>query len=170
MKAINYDEVAGNYDERFKAYKQDGIALRLQELAREIDAEAILELGCGTGHWLDVLHDSRKVFGIDRSSGMLKKAVERHGNYFLINGDIDSLPFKDNTFDMIFCVNALHHFPNPSETILEVRKLLKQGGALTIINMDPHAREDQWFIYDYFPSTYETDLNAIHRRQPLRNG
>jgi len=158
MKAVNYNEVAVDYDKRFKAYKQDGIALKLQELAREIDAETILEVGCGTGHWLEVLQDFAQVFGIDRSPGMLKKAVERCGNYFLINGDIDYLPFKGNTFNMVFCVNALHHFLNPSGLIFQVRRLLKQDGALAIVNMDPHVRQDHWFIYEYFPGTYETDL------------
>ena len=159
MKPINYEEIAGSYDERYKsAYKPEGIASKLLELAQEVKALRILEVACGTGHWLEILQAKSKVYGIDLSFGMLKKAIERKGRFFLINGDIASLPISNGNFDIVFCVNSLHHFRNPSGFIFDAQKLLRRDGVLAIFGMNPHANGDRWFIYDYFPETYEADL------------
>ena len=159
MKSINYDEIANTYDERYKrAYDPEGIASKLLNLAQEVDAERVLEVACGTGHWLEVLQTEAQVYGMDLSFGMLRKAIERKGSFFLINGDIGFPPFLQNSFDMVCCINALHHFDDPSGFIKNSHKLLRQDGALAVIGMNPHSKRDQWFIYDYFPGTYETDL------------
>lgn len=158
-KAINYDEIACTYDKRYEgAYKPDGIASKLMNLAGETRAGRILEVACGTGHWLKILSGTARVYGMDLSFGMLQKAMEKQGAFHLINADIDYLPFSKNSFDMIICVNALHHFRNPSGFILNARKLLKPEAVLVVIGMNPHAAGDRWFIYDYFPGTYQTDL------------
>ena len=159
MKTIDYDEIACSYNERYKsAYKPEGIASKLLELAQEVNALRILEVACGTGHWLEILQAKSKVYGIDLSFGMLKKAIERKGRLFLINGDVSSLPISNRCFDIVFCVNSLHHFRNPSGFILDAQKLLGRDGVLAIFGMNPHADRDRWFIYDYFPETYEADL------------
>ena len=159
MKPINYDKIAEAYDERYKrAYKPEGIASKLLNLAQEVEAERILEVACGTGHWLKILQANAQVYGLDSSFGMLQKAVERKGSFHLVHGDVSSPPFKSNSFDMICCINALHHFDNPFSFIKNTYDLLKPSGLLTVIGMNPHAKKDKWFIYDYFPGTYETDL------------
>lgn len=159
-RGINYDEIADTYDQRYgEAYGPEGIAAALADLSRNIGAESILEVGCGTGHWLNILQTvSQRVYGMDLSLGMLQKAGKRNGTYHLIQGDVQRLPFSDNIFDMVFCVNALHHFPNPSGFVNNVHRLIKQGGTLAVIGMNPHDGRDRWFLYDYFPGTYETDL------------
>jgi ubiquinone/menaquinone biosynthesis C-methylase UbiE len=160
-KTVNYDEVSRTYDERYRiAYKPDGIASALSELVREVKAERILEIGCGTGHWLGVLQAvAPEVYGMDCSFGMLQRALECKENFHLIRGDVDRVPFHDGVFDLIFCVNALHHFCDPSGLIRDARRLLRTGGALSIIGMDPLAGRDRWFLYDYFPGVYGTDMN-----------
>ena len=160
-RGINYDEIADTYDQRYEeAYGPEGVAAALTDLARYIGAESILEVGCGTGHWLSVLQTvSRRVYGMDLSLGMLQKASKQHGAYHLIQGDVSQLPFLHNAFNMVFCVNALHHFHDPSEFVNNTRRLLKKGGTLSIIGMNPHAERDRWFLYDYFPGTYATDLD-----------
>lgn len=136
MKTVNYDEVADTYDERYKrAYKPEGIASKLLNLAREMDATRILEVACGTGHWLEILHSEAQVYGLDLSFGMLRKAVERSGSFFLINGDIDYPPFLHGSFDMICCINALHHFSDPSGFIKNSHQLLRQDGILVVVGM-----------------------------------
>ena len=157
LKTINYDGIANTYDDRYKsAYKPEGIASKLLDLVKAIRAEKILEVACGTGHWLKIMQVEAQVYGIDLSLGMLQTANEQEGSYSLINGDIESLPFSNNRFNMIYCVNALHHFHDPFMFIKNSHKLLKQDGVLSVIGMNPHAEKDQWFIYDYFPGTYET--------------
>jgi ubiquinone/menaquinone biosynthesis C-methylase UbiE len=159
-KTINYDRVAASYNQRYKggAYRPEGIASKLLNLIHEASAERVLEVGCGTGHWLSILQDQAQIIGLDQSFGMLRKAVEQKGKFSLIQGDAGLLPFQNKSFDMVYCVNALHHFKYPSVFIAQAYELLKENGVLAVIGMNPHSSRDRWFIYDYFPGTLEADL------------
>jgi ubiquinone/menaquinone biosynthesis C-methylase UbiE len=119
-------------------------------------------VGCGTGRWLvELFPIAREVYGMDLSFGMLRQARQRAEPFSLICGHASHLPFPDSVFDLIFCVNAFHHFPQPAAFVAEARRLLRPGGALAIIGMDPHAGRDRWYLYDYFIGAYETDLRRF---------
>lgn len=159
MQKINYDKVAEGYNERYEiAYKKNGISSKLIDLVLSTNAGKVLEVGCGTGHWLEVLHQYADVVGVDLSFGMLHKAAKSLGIKTLIRADAGDLPFPDNYFDMVFCVNAVHHFIDPFTFILECKRVLNLSGVVVIIGMNPHSKKDRWYIYDYFPGTYEVDL------------
>lgn len=160
MKSIGYDGVANSYDERYKggAYKPEGIASKLLNLIHDAGAERVLEVGCGTGHWLRILQGQVQVVGRDQSLGMLRKAVEPEEEFSLIQADAGLLPFRSKSFNVVYCVNALHHFKYPSTFIAVAYELLKENGVLAVIGMNPHSLQDRWFIYDYFPGTREADL------------
>jgi ubiquinone/menaquinone biosynthesis C-methylase UbiE len=131
MKSIDYDEVASRYDERYEsgAYRQGDIASKLLNLIHDAGAERVLEVGCGTGHWLSILQRQAQIVGIDQSLNMLRKAIEQKVGYSLIQGDAGLLPFQNNSFDMVYCVNALHHFKYPSAFIARAFELLKENGV-----------------------------------------
>ena len=169
-RPVNYDEVSSVYDRRYEtAYWPGGIAAALLGLAQKTKARSILEVGCGTGHWLGVLQSvAPMVCGMDRSLGMLQKAREQAGNFHLIRGDVTNIPFRGEVFDLVFCVNAIHHFDDPSGFIRGARQLLRRGGTLSIAGMDPHARRDRWFIYDWFPGTLENDLRRYPSSEMLK--
>jgi ubiquinone/menaquinone biosynthesis C-methylase UbiE len=157
---VDYDRVAPTYDERYRAGGPAGIA---ESLSRVVEgARRVLEVGCGTGHWLDELAP-RVAFacGLDRSRGMLDRAGGGHRGR-LVQGDACALPFRAAAVDALFCVNALHHFPQPAQFVAEAARVLAPGGALAVIGMDPTAGRDRWYLYDHFPGTRQTD----ERRYP----
>ncbi len=159
MKTVNYDKVADRFDKRYEtAYRHQGVASTLRDLIGAVNAQRVLEVGCGTGHWLDVLRNDTRVVGMDLSHAMLQKAASSHPELALVRGEAGSLPFAEQTFGAVFCVNALHHFTDPSAFIAEAFRLLTTNGVLAVIGMNPHTGKDRWFIYDYFPGTYELDL------------
>lgn len=160
---VDYDRVAPRYDRRHADGGLKGPARALQALAREVGAGAVLEVGCGTGHWLDVLHAALPAaagpfHGLDLSAGMLAHAQARGAPLHLVRGSADVLPFPSASFDLVYCVNAIHHFDAPRTFVSEARRLLRPGGALAVIGMDPRHRRNWWYVYDYFDGTYETDL------------
>lgn len=169
-RPVDYDEVSAVYDKRYEtAFRPEGIAAVLLGLAKKAKAQSILEVGCGTGHWLEMMQSvAPLVCGMDRSHGMLEKAQEQAGNCYIIRGDAGHLPFRNEAFGLVFCVNAIHHFDNASGFIRDARHLLKRGGALTIAGMDPHARRDRWFVYDWFPGTLENDLRRYPSSETLK--
>jgi len=159
---VNYDQIAPTYDQRYTVSQFAGIAAALCALVRDVGAERVLEVGCGTGRWLTELQPiARQVYGMDLSLGMLLQARQRSQSLSLICGHASRLPFPDAGFDLVFCVNAFHHFPQPRLFIGEARRLLRPGGALAIMGMDPHAGRDRWYLYDYFVGTRDADLRRF---------
>jgi ubiquinone/menaquinone biosynthesis C-methylase UbiE len=74
---VDYDKLAATYDRRFayEAGARKGVAATLLALADEVRARRVLEVGCGTGRWLEILTSSdRWVCGLDPSVGMLEVA------------------------------------------------------------------------------------------------
>lgn len=166
---IDYDRVASTYNRRFAEDKQNGIESALISLARETRAKNILEAGCGTGHWLEKLVETGSyIVGLDLSFGMLSQAAVLT-QFPLIQGRAENLPLLSESFDLVYCVNALHHFDRPQEFIYEASRLLRPGGALAIIGMEPPRQRDDWFIYQYFEGTYETDLKRYPSRETIQN-
>lgn len=158
---VNYDNVAPTYNGRYARKGLEGISSALRTLARNVRPERILEVGCGTGHWLEELSPlAHHVHGLDFSSGMLRQARQRSSHFHLTHGRANQLPFADASFDLVFCANAFHHFDQPASAIAEARRLLRPGGAFAITGMDPHV-PIRWYLYDYFPGTYETDLRRF---------
>ena len=161
-KHVDYDQLARNYDRRFAQEKVRATAVALSTLARDLTARRILEVGCGTGRWLaDLLPEWEQLYGLDLSSAMLLKAKERDAQLQVVRGRAGRLPFPTASFDLVFCVNAIHHFVEQRGFVLEARRLLNSGGALAVVGMDPHDRRDHWYVYDYFNGTYETDLERF---------
>jgi SAM-dependent methyltransferase len=131
-------------------------------LARELNAERILEVGCGTGRWLaDLRPVTEDLYGLDLSAGMLHRAGRRDEGLGLVRGRAGRLPWPACCFDLLYCVNAIHHFDSQKGFVLEARRLLRPGGALAVIGTDPRRLRDRWYVYQYFDGTFEADLNRF---------
>lgn len=157
--SVNYDPIAPTYDRRYVINTLPGVTATLRSLVEPNRSARILEVGCGTGRWLTQLGPiASQAYGLDRSPAMLGQARGRQVNLKLVGGHALQLPFPDASFDLVFCVNALHHFGGPRSFIAEARRLLRPNGRLAVIGMDPHAGRDDWYVYHYFPGTYEVDL------------
>jgi ubiquinone/menaquinone biosynthesis C-methylase UbiE len=167
---VDYDKVANNYDQRYLKNPHQGVLNALRRFLSEEDLHKVLEVGCGTCHWLKALKwtDNSILFGIDPSYQMLKSAGAPHG-ISLCQGMAENLPFKSRSMDFLFVVNALHHFENKNNFFREGHRLLAKGGKLAIIGMDPRDDRNQWYIYKYFIGTYERDLIRFPSRSQIKD-
>ncbi|MCZ7546927.1 MAG: class I SAM-dependent methyltransferase [Anaerolineae bacterium] len=161
---VDYDRIAPTYDRRYAANTLEGIARALVALVQEFgaarrSAPRVLEVGCGTGRWLAALQAvTPHGYGLDRSTGMLMQARRQSARFHLARGRAGRLPFPGGAFDVVYCVNALHHFDQQRAFISEARRLLRPGGALAVVGMDPRSVHRRWYVYRYFAGTYATDL------------
>jgi ubiquinone/menaquinone biosynthesis C-methylase UbiE len=158
MKPVNYDVVAPEYDRRYDRNRYDGVRACLHNFV-ERGAAAVAEVGCGTGHWLAELtpRGFSVLTGLDRSAGMLEKARTAASAAWLVRGTAEQLPWVDGCLDRIFSVNAIHHFRDPAAFLSECRRVLRPGGAVLIVGLDPHRGDDEWWVYDFFPATLPAD-------------
>ena len=72
---------------------------------------------------------------LDYSQDMLERAKHRFHEAGITNiktmqGDVSALPFEDNSFDFVLCMNGLHVFPDKTKAYSEILRTLKSGGEL----------------------------------------
>ncbi|MBP5704136.1 MAG: methyltransferase domain-containing protein [Paludibacteraceae bacterium] len=75
------------------------------------------------------------IIGLDYSQDMLDRArfrLSENGitNIKTMQGDVGAMPFDDDSFDYILCMNGLHVFPDKDKAHSEILRTLKQGGEL----------------------------------------
>lgn len=160
---LDYDPIAVEYNQRYPAQRPTQRGLVLLDLAKQIKAENILEMGSGTGFWLNLLYQvSNELYGLDYSAGMIDQARKQPAPLKLTRGTALHLPYRDGSFELVYCVDAIHHFVDQRAFISEAFRVLKPYGVLAVIGFDPHEERTNWYIYNYFDGTYEADI----RRYP----
>ena len=99
----------------------------------------MLDVGCGEGrHIFGIMQNypMMKCIGLDMDEDSLKKAEEGYAYFKSISqagtefmkGSAYSLPFPDNTFDLIVCSEVLEHLHKYIDAIIEINRVLKPGG------------------------------------------
>lgn len=143
------------------------------------------DLGCGTGNVLEALLTKAKtVIGVDGSPRMLevaKKHFPDNPNISLRIGDLTHLPLRDGEADFA-CLNlVLHHIPQPTVVLREVRRILQPQGHLVITDFARHADErmrtqygDHWLGFtkeDLENFLREADFSTFHvKEEPIQRG
>lgn len=103
------------------------------------DGMRVLDVGCGTGKFAFRLSDffnNARVDGVDLSDSMIKKAKAKLKDEpinFRI-GDVEHLPYDEETFDVITCSHSFHHYPNQLKAVTEMHRVLKHDGRLMIVD------------------------------------
>ena len=146
-----FDDLAEAYDGWF-ATRLGAFVDRIEKefilnLLQPKQGEFVLELGSGTGHFLQELarHGAR-CLGLEPSGAML--AVARRKAYAaaveLVRGRGEQLPFADAIFDAMLCMTALEFVEDIAATIDEAARVVKPGGRMVfgVLNAEgPWARQ-----------------------------
>jgi ubiquinone/menaquinone biosynthesis C-methylase UbiE len=106
----------------------------MQEIERTLpDKSRILEAGCGTGQTLSLLSSRHETTGLDISPAALRLACQKCGNATL--GSIFDIPFRDDSFDLVYNSGVIEHFPEPTNVaaIQEMARVTKPSGIVIII-------------------------------------
>jgi ubiquinone/menaquinone biosynthesis C-methylase UbiE len=114
-------------------------------------ARELLDIGCGTGFFLaELCAQHPKAVGLDISHAMLLVSDQYVPAARLITGDAEHLPFREQTFDVVFCKGSLHHMRNHVGFLSDCRALLKPGGVLIMsepCNDNPLIRLARKILY-----------------------
>lgn len=135
----SHKEIAAFYDKKYYKVipKHHRISRHLNRLASRLKigpTDNVLDIACGTGHWLKACGlRGAKVSGIDIS----EKAINACKNY-LAEGNFfcqpaETLPFADNTFDVVTCLGSLEHFLDQEKALSEMRRVAKKEARIVIL-------------------------------------
>ena len=126
--ADDYDASSKGYDVHWAPV----LARLAEDFVEDVplsEAEAILDLGAGTGSLLRHLggRTDATLVGVDRSHGMLTLSPAESLRAVM---DAEQLAFKDETFDLAFAMFILFHLPDPVAGLTEMRRVLRDGGTV----------------------------------------
>lgn len=134
-----YDTYGKRYDdERIIGYYSFINDIEVDTISEYAEGKKVLEIGCGTGIILKrIAKIAKEAWGVDLSSGMLKKAKEKDLNVKQANAT--QLPFKDSEFDVVYSVKVLAHIPDIEKVIEEVHRVLKKDGMAVLEFYNPKS-------------------------------
>ncbi|MEI0496111.1 methyltransferase domain-containing protein [Brachyspira intermedia] len=130
----HFNRQASIYDEKDTIYysKYGKISCNyVSEYLKNIDYNKLLDIGAGTGYLINMLKDKEmaEFYGLDLSEEMIKIAKSKNiENAQFILGSANKLPFDDDAFDIVTCIQSFHHYPYPNEAMREAYRVLKKGG------------------------------------------
>ena len=124
------------------------------ERARVRGMTSILDLGCGTGKFLEAFLQKRtweSATGVDFSVEMLKRARETvRGNVMWLQEDFDSLPFLGSSFDLVISAFTLRSVQKLPEFLDKVHTILTPGGRAAFLDLTrPRNFWARLFFYPY---------------------
>ena len=161
MGRVDYDAVAQVYDRGPYRDKPFDPVLQTFLSERSLDLRVhVLDVACGTGTQLAANRRERPglaCVGVDISREMLRIARRRDPDILWVRAHAAALPFPGESFDYVSNQFALHHILSKREFLSEAARVLRQGGRLTLRNLDPWSMKG-WILYRYFPATLERDL------------
>jgi malonyl-CoA O-methyltransferase len=156
------------------------------ELLADVAGKVVLDAGCGTGRYLDVLRSRKaRAIGIDRSNAMLSRATTASS---LIRADLYALPLEASSVDAVVCGLALGDVSDLALAISEFARVLRPGGQLVYSVVHPdggpagwtrsfETAGGQWQVSSHWHSRagHEGALASAHfaieaAREPVVNG
>jgi SAM-dependent methyltransferase len=101
----------------------------------DLEGKTVLDVGCGMGRFAEVAasHGAR-VVGVDLSVAVDAASRNLAGfeDAVVIQADVFDLPFRPESFDLIYSIGVLHHTPDTRRAFLSLPRLLRPGGRIAI--------------------------------------
>jgi ubiquinone/menaquinone biosynthesis C-methylase UbiE len=139
-----YDKIAPFYNFANKLYfifKFGGEKNYRKQFLSELeikDKDKVIEISVGSADNFPYLPKNINLYGLDISFKMLiqaKKHLNRWGiNANLFQGTAESLPFKDNSFDVVYHVGGINYFNDKRQAINEMIRIAKSGSKILIVD------------------------------------
>lgn len=157
---IHEDVPANHYDEGikrnlFQKFWHSRRFLEVKKVIKPVEGP-VLDLGCHAGTFTQFILKyigSKKIYGVDISHLAIKRIKEKipYGHFEVGSGE--NLPFKDNSFEAIFCLEVLEHVDQPLLVLQEMKRVMKKDGyGVILVPTDNSLFHTIWFLWTlYYP-------------------
>lgn len=164
-----YARYAHEYDMKEKywdSFEKDS----LKPFIQAAEGKNVLDAGAGTGRLSVKLHKAgAHVTALDISPDMLRLLEQKEPAIPTVLGDMEAMPFEDETFDMVFSSMAMVHLKKITTFLDECYRVLKDDGELVLVNI--HYRkplilndgQGKYTIacYNHFPRHVREEAEAL---------
>lgn len=144
---------------------------KLSNLLNSVKEARILDVGTGNGNFVRTLaglsQDFSEIIGIDIIDAAIKSSSEAFSDKRIkfIKMDALNMDFEDNSFDFVALSNSLHHLERRQETLNEMHRVLKPGGAIIISEMISNGlskKQKSHLKMHHFAAELDTDNGIYH--------
>lgn len=150
---LNFDTRAAEYARHRKV--QPGVVTALVASGLFGPQTHVLDVGCGTGNYAAALAEASdcRVSGIDPSARMLERAHGAAAWDSLVQGNAETLPFADNSFDVVLSTDVIHHIGDRDAYFREAARVLRpEGHIVTVTDSHDNIRKRRP-LSSHFPET-----------------
>ncbi len=126
----------------------------------------VLDAGCGSGRTLLELVDYGRVSGIELDPDVATVARDR-GLGEVLQGRLEELPWTEERFDLITCLDVIEHTPDDQRTLRELRRVCRPGGFLLVT---VPAHQVLWSAHDEYNHHYRRYSRRSLRRAAEASG
>jgi SAM-dependent methyltransferase len=131
--------------------EKNGIVPKITAFAKQygLAGKRVLDVGAGTGYLQDIVRD---YVGLD-----ISPSARRYFHKPFVEASATDMPFRDNEFDALWSVWVLEHVPKPEQALVEMRRVVKDGGLLFL----KPAWNCQWWLAQGYQVRPYSDFDAI---------
>jgi ubiquinone/menaquinone biosynthesis C-methylase UbiE len=143
---------------------------QLTRRARHRATRTVLDVGCGVGRFLPILHTAfpeAAITGVEPSAAMRRIAV-RHApsGTEIVSGALPDLPFSNARFDLLLVSMVLHHCDDPVLALAECARVATGGGTVFIRSGTTETVGGFEFL-NFFPTAREKELRSMPAQEEL---
>jgi ubiquinone/menaquinone biosynthesis C-methylase UbiE len=165
---MDYDTLAREYARHRRVHPN--VLTSLLENSRVSSASQVLEVGCGTGNYIVAIQEAAGCAcrGIDPSQEMLIRARGCSQEVRFDLGQAEKLTFPDDTFDLVFSVDVIHHVGDRAAFYREAGRVLKSGGKVCTVTDSEDIIRRREPLANYFPETVGPEIARYPHISDLR--
>ena len=156
--------------ERFIPEEMGGRLIEAEHQARYrlavdlVPGRRVLDAGCGVGWGSELLRlaGAASVVGLDISEEALADARRRAPECEFVPGDLQKLPFPDDEFDVVVCMEALEHTDDVAGTLDQLARVLRPDGVLLVSSPNPgvYESDNPWHLHELTADELHHELAA----------
>jgi ubiquinone/menaquinone biosynthesis C-methylase UbiE len=126
----------------------------------------IADLGCGSGVFTNELRNQGyDPVGLDLSPKLVALGRATYPGLEFIEGDVEDLPFADNSLDGILLSGLVHHLPDPRRCAAEAFRVIRPGGAF--VAFDPNRMNPFMYLYRDHSSPFYSPVGVTPNERPV---
>ncbi|MDQ4058984.1 MAG: class I SAM-dependent methyltransferase [Actinomycetota bacterium] len=136
-----FERVSTTFAERTRGRFDE---LQVVEFARLAGGETVVEVGAGTGNFLQLFGGvAARLIAVDLTPGMLFEARRRHPEMEQVVADGARLPFGSRAVELVATAQVLHHIWEPLPILKEMRRVMREDGRVLIVDQVSTERYEE---------------------------
>jgi ubiquinone/menaquinone biosynthesis C-methylase UbiE len=142
---------------------------QLKAYFSESEINSILDIGTGSGDFIEVLQDvfpQAQITGVDPDTESLQEAIKKYPGVSFGEMRAEILEFADNSFDLASISMALHHLPDIQTSLKEMLRVVKPGGWIIVNELfsdNLNTAQEVHKIFHHFRSKIDRLTGIYHQ-------